>query len=71
MIIKDWQLGDTGCYYARCDGCMGETICYDTWHECKDSIKKEGWKLQKNRESGEWEHICPYCQNRNQGGVAR
>mgnify|MGYP006864472873 CR=1 FL=1 len=68
MIIKDWQLEDTGCYYARCDGCMRETNCYDTWHDCKDGIKKEGWKLRKNWESGEWEHICPYCQNRNQEG---
>lgn len=64
MIIKDWSLPTAACYYARCEECGEETGCFNSWAECKDWIKRNGWKFRHNKQTGEWEHCCPDCKER-------
>ncbi len=47
-----------------CDEC-GETVYLDyDWDQFKAAVadaKEMGWKIRKNRD-GQWENICPECQ---------
>jgi hypothetical protein len=56
MIEKDF-----GKFIGICDCCGEVTPPCDTWNECREYIKDNGWKTHKNKTTGEWENLCPVC----------
>lgn len=56
MITKEY-----GKHFGVCDYCDEATPIFDSWNECRAYIRSEGWKTQKDKETGEWEDICPAC----------
>ena len=53
--------GDGGLYSLSCDICGEEAnkFFFD-FYEAVDYKKRNGWKSQKR--NGEWEDVCPECQ---------
>jgi L-rhamnose mutarotase len=54
-----------GMYHLFCDVC-GEKL-FKVFHEFQDAVnykKQNGWKSQ--RRNGEWEDVCPDCQEGNE-----
>ena len=47
-------------YKLICDICGYEADGFDTVDEAVEYKKENGWKSEKYR--GEWEDICPECQ---------
>jgi len=43
-----------------CDICGYAVTSFDSFQEAVDYKKEDGWKSQKHK--GEWEDICPECQ---------
>ena len=57
MIERDFN----GLYTLTCDICGEEAPrTFDDFHEAVQYKKDEGWKSQKYK--GEWEDVCPECQ---------
>lgn len=62
-MIERLGFGDSD---MSCDGC-GKWL-NPAWGEDFSQMiaeaKEEGWKITKNRTTGEWEHFCPSCANK-------
>jgi hypothetical protein len=57
MIVKEY-----GKYFGACDCCQEETTpIFRTWDEVRDYMRFNHWKTSKNKETGEWENLCPEC----------
>ena len=50
-----------GKFRGSCDVCGEETPRFSTWGEVKEHMKLNGWKTARNKETEEWENICPSC----------
>lgn len=61
MIYKDG-----GLYFLCCDVCGEEAgKIFDEFYDAVEYKKHNGWKSQKRR--GEWEDVCPECQEEGSG----
>lgn len=42
--------------------CCGKTEEFvGTFRDCVDTMKRFGWKVQKDDDTGEWYHTCSDC----------
>lgn len=57
MIVKEF-----GKCIGVCDVCGEETPAFDTWEECLHYLRRNNWEKTKNKDTGDWENICPECQ---------
>ena len=61
MIEKEY-----GKFFGVCDLCDDATPLFNTWGECLSYMKIDGWKITKNKQTDEWENICPVCRRKLQ-----
>ncbi len=54
---------DNGEFMAECEDCGATHYggVEDDFKAFVDDLKKEGWKIRKDEDSGEWEHRCEEC----------
>jgi len=60
---------DSLSFTVKCDEC-GEDLVdvfLGTFYELVEAIKREGWLIWKDNDTGEWEHYCTEC--RKNGGM--
>ncbi len=55
MIVKQY-----GMFVIICDCCCEETEGFDAFQDALDCKDRYGWESKKS--DGEWENICPDCQ---------
>ena len=48
-----------GAYIGTCDVCQEKSKEYDTYQDCVDGMRKEGFAIF--RMEGEWAHVCEGC----------
>lgn len=43
-----------------CDSCDASTDS-DEFHQVISTARQDGWRIEKDDKSGDWNHICPSC----------
>lgn len=60
MITKEF-----GKHVGVCDVCDEVTPRFVKWDEVRAYFTANGWKTYRNKETGEWENLCPECKQLN------
>jgi hypothetical protein len=61
-VVGDMINKEYGDFVLSCDICGHEVKPLDDFNEAIEYKKDNGWRSQKR--NGEWEDVCPKCQNK-------